>query len=213
MSLIEIHLASVDEVLKTARSVRRKLDLDRHVSDQTILDCIQIATQAPVALGGENWRFLLIRSEEKKKQIAATYREVMTQLTEERGISIKKTHRSLMDNMASMPCLILVFAIGEPGEKISTQTAFYGSVLPAAWSLMLALRARGLGTTWTTLLSSRQEEIREILNVPDGVTHTVMFPVAYTKDAVMKPADRVAPEQVTYLDRWDNQIGQVPSAS
>jgi nitroreductase len=92
--------------------------------------------------------------------------------------------------------------MGRPGESQSQQTAFYGSILPAAWSLMLALRARNLGSTWTTLLSARQEEIAEILDIPDDVTQAVMLPVGYMKEAVLKVADRLPAGDVTFLNRW-----------
>ncbi len=51
-------LESIDTVLKTARSVRRKLDFEREVPLALIEDCIDVATQAPVPLAGESWRFV-----------------------------------------------------------------------------------------------------------------------------------------------------------
>ena len=69
---------------------------------------------------------------------------------------------------------------------------------------MLALRARDLGATWTTLLASRQAEVAEILGIPDSVVNTVMLPVGYTKDAKLKRADRLAAEAVTFWDGWGN---------
>jgi nitroreductase len=80
---------------------------------------------------------------------------------------------------------------------------FYGSVLPAAWSLMLALRSRNLGSTWTSLLASRQQEVGDILEIPEGVVQTVMLPVGYTKDARLRKADRKDAKLVTYWDQWD----------
>ena len=82
------------------------------------------------------------------------------------------------------------------------QLAFFASVLPAAWSLMLALRAKGLGSTWTTLLLGEEAAVAETLGIPDGVTQTVLLPVAYTKDAVLRPANRKPAHEVTYWNRW-----------
>ena len=87
--------------------------------------------------------------------------------------------------------MIFVCAIGTPGDTTSQQIAFFGSILPAAWSLMLAMRARGIGTTWTSLLSSRQEQIGQILGLPEDVLQVVMFPAGFTKNAVLRVADRV----------------------
>jgi hypothetical protein len=61
--------------------------------------------------------------------------------------------------MHDFPLLILVCIEGRPEAlSVAQQVAFYGSVLPAAWSLMLALRARGLGSTWTTLHLLHEDE-------------------------------------------------------
>ena len=194
-----------DHILKTTRSVRRRLDLEREVPDEIIEACIEAAVQAPVGLGGENWRFLIVKEQKIRTEIANHYADIMQDLANQRGIEIKSTHRSLMHNLHDMPCLIFVFAIGEPQETIPQQIAFYGSILPAAWSLMLSLRARDLGSTWTTLLSARQKEISALLSIPDNVTHTVMLPVAYTKNAVLKPADRLSAKDVTFYNRWGEQ--------
>ena len=194
-----------DHLLKTTRSVRRRLDLEREVPDEIIEACIEAAVQAPVGLAGENWRFLIVKDQTTRTEIANHYADIMQDLAHERGIEIQSTHKSLMRNLHHMPCLILIFAIGEPQQTIPQQIAFYGSILPAAWSLMLSLRARDLGTTWTTLLSARQKEISALLSIPDNVTHTVMLPVAYTKNAILKPADRLSAKDVTFYNRWGKQ--------
>ena len=75
-------------------------------------------------------------------------------------------------------------------------------MLPAAWSLMLALRARGLGSTWTTLHLLHEDEAARVLGIPEGVTQTVLLPVAYTRDAVLSAADRRGPAEVTFWNRW-----------
>ena len=64
-----IDLASVDQVLATARSVRRRLDFDRPVAQAEILDCINIATQAPTGLGGESWRFVVVTDPAVKRRL------------------------------------------------------------------------------------------------------------------------------------------------
>ena len=67
---------------------------------------------------------------------------------------------------------------------------------------MLSLRARGIGATWTTLLSSKQSEVAEVLQMPAGTIQTVMLPVGYTKGAVLRRAERQAANEVTYWNRW-----------
>ncbi len=200
----EIHLPSVDTVLATARSVRRKLDFERPVPREVILECIDIATQAPTGLGGESWRFLVVMEPERKRAIAGVYAEVLDELARARGIEVKPTQKALVARLHEIPAMILVCTTAEgPSEEIAGQVAYYGSILPAAWSLMLALRARNLGATWTTLLASRQAQVAEILGIPESVVNTVMLPVGYTKGARLKRADRLSAESVTFWDGWE----------
>jgi nitroreductase len=192
----------VEHVLSTARSVRRRLDFDRPIDIGDLEACIDVAVQAPTGLGGENWRFLVVTDPAVKGQIADIYIEVLNQISQDRGITLKSTHTALMSRLHEIPCMVFVFAIGEPDEAVSGQVGFFGSILPAAWSLMLAMRARGIGTTWTSLLTSKSSEIAEILGVPDGVTQTVMLPAAYTLGAKLKKADRLPAREVTFWNGW-----------
>jgi nitroreductase len=79
----------------------------------------------------------------------------------------------------------------------------WGSILPAAWSFMLALRARGLGSAWTTLHLPSEQEAAELLGVPyERYTQAGLFPVAYTKGTDFKPASRVPARELIHWDRW-----------
>ncbi len=197
-----IDLASVDEVLGTARSVRRKLDFDRPIPQDVLYDCINLATQAPIGLGGENWRFLVIDDPAQKLAIATIYRAVLEDLQQQRGLTLKPTQHALADRLHEMPAMVLVCVGGKPEPELAGQVAFYGSILPAAWSLMLALRARGIGCTWTSLLSSQQEAVAKVLQIPEGVTQTVMLPIGYCKGAKLRKAARLPAQQVTFWNRW-----------
>lgn len=194
----------VEHVLSTARSVRKKLDYDREISREDLEACINVAVQAPTGLAGENWRFLVVTDPAKKQAIADIYCEVLVEIGKNRGVELKSTHNALMARLHEIPAMVFVLAIGESDESTSGQVAFYGSILPAAWSLMLAMRARGIGTTWTTLLTSRAHDVAEILAIPPGVTQTVMLPAAYTKDANLRKADRLPAAKVTFWNSWEN---------
>ena len=198
-----LDIASVDVVLATTRSVRRNLDFDREVPLEVIHDCVNLATQAPTGLGVENWRFVVVVDPGKKSSLAALYKTVLLELANQRGIEVKATQQALVDRLHEIPAMIFVCTTADPpGAVVARQVAYYGSILPAAWSLMLALRARNLGATWTTLLSARQEAVAAILDMPPGVVQTVMLPVAYTKNAKLKKAERLDAAQVTYWDSW-----------
>jgi len=203
---------SVDIALTTTRSVRRRIDWERPVEPEVIERCIDIATQAPTGLDREAWRFLVIRDPERKRRMAELYRRSLAELTGlraeyarrtgSRPPALRQAHRDLADRLHEMPVLILVCMLGRPDDSLARQVGFYGSILPAAWSLMVALRARGLGATWTSLHLVEERATAELLGIPEDVSQTVLLPVGYTRDAVLKPAPRRRAGEVTYWDEW-----------
>ena len=82
------------------------------------------------------------------------------------------------------------------------QASIYGSILPAVWSLMLALRARGVGSAWTTLHIMFEEQAAKILGIPPTVTQTALLPVAYYTGNDFKPAKRLPARKQTHWDTW-----------
>lgn len=198
-----LDLAQFDHLLRTTRSVRRNLDLRRPIERTVLLDCIDNAVQAPTGIAGEFWRFVVVDEPLLKAQLAELYAEVLMELLAQRGMSMKPTHKALVDNLPDMPALVFVCAQGRPAEvSTASEVAFYGSILPAAWSLMLSLRARGIGATWTTLLAARSNEVADILQMPEDQSPLVMLPIGYTKNAVLKPAPRKQAREVTYFNGW-----------
>jgi len=203
------------EVVSTTRSVRRRLDFERPVEREVIERCIEAAVQAPTGLNREAWRFLVLTEPAPKARVGELYRSGFAEISEQvrdqlpepmRGqgsLDERPTYVGLAENLHRMPALILVCSQGRADpSSTAMQVAFYGSVLPAAWSLMLALRAEGLGATWTTLLVTQELAVAEALGIPADVTQTILLPVAYTKGAVLKPAARRGAAEVTYWNRW-----------
>ena len=109
----------------------------------------------------------------------------------------------IADNMHRAPALVIACIEGRV-EKASAleQAGVYGSILPAAWSFMLALRSRGLGTAWTTLHIMYEQEVANILGIPATVTQAALFPVAYFTGDDFKPAKRLPTERFLHWDSW-----------
>ena len=200
----------IDSVLRTTRAVRRRLDLDRPVSDEIILQCIDLAEQAPSGANIASRRWLVIRDAEVKARLAELYRMAgganIIQMAEQlKGSGSHREHTAsssayLAQNMERVPALVIPTIWGE--HDGSGRPGLFDSVIQSAWSFCLALRARGLGTAWTTMIFGKQQELVEILGIPKGVTPIVLLPVAWTIGTDFKPTARRPAPQITWFDQW-----------
>ena len=86
--------------------------------------------------------------------------------------------RYLGEHLGEVPVLVLP-CLRARSLPAGNQAGLWGSILPAAWSFMLAARARGLGTAWTTLHLAHEAEVARILRLPDDVRQAVLIPTAY----------------------------------
>ncbi|MBB3751562.1 nitroreductase [Mycolicibacterium sp. BK634] len=202
---------SIDEVLSTTRAVRRRLDLTRPVERDVVLDCLRLAIQAPTASNDQNWRFMVVTDPDKRAAIAQIYREVGNDYLENAATTesdpqtrrVYESAHALTAVLAKVPVLVIP-CIERPFDANNRLVAAsaWASIIPAAWSFMLALRSRGLGSVWTTLHLAREQEVAELLGIPDTVMQVAMFPVAYTVGTDFKPASRPPPETVTSWNTW-----------
>lgn len=206
------HLAVVDHLLTTTRSVRKRLDFERPVPLEVIERCLEIATQAPSGSNRQGWHFLVITDPAKRQALGELYRRSFDIYNRERSAptdpAAQAEQRKLIDsasylseNMGRAPVLILPCISGR-AESAGAQAGLWGSILPAAWSLMLALRARGLGSAWTTLHLRYEAEAAQMLGIPDTVTQAALLPVAWFKGDDFQPASRLPAREVTYWDSW-----------
>ena len=213
-----IDRVATDKLLTTTRSVRKRLDLTREVEPQVIQDCIDIALQAPTGTNAQNWAFVVITDPAKKKFIADAYRnggEMMAgsgyppplEPGDPREHVMPKVMESagyLGEILEQVPVFVIACVRGrvESVPMVIAQASTYGSILPAAWSFMLALRSRGLGTAWTTIHLFQEQAISELLGIPADWTQTVLFPVAYYTGDDFKPAHRLPSDTMTHWDSW-----------
>ena len=129
------------------------------------------------------------------------------QTPEEWQLNIYDSANYLAGHMHEVPVLIIVSIEWRVEVASSSElSAIYGSILPAAWSLMLALRSRGLGSAWTTLHLDYEAEVAALLGMPEDLTQAVLLPVAYFKGKDFKPARRVPGRQRTYWNTWGNTM-------
>ena len=204
-------VASVDELLSTTRSVRKRLDLDRPVGRDVILECIQLAMQAPTASNAQDWRWLVITDVDKRAAIADIYRSIGADYLAyaAKDASDPQTKRvyasafSLTDTLGKVPVHVIpCLANRIDNSNMLVAASAWASIIPAGWSFLLALRSRGLGSVWTTMHLAKEKEVAEVLGIPETVTQAALFPVAYTIGTDFRPATRPPADTVTYWDSW-----------
>ena len=216
---MDIDVTVADRLLTTTRTVRKRLDFDRAVGPEVLEKCIEIAMQAPTGSNQQHWHFMVVTDPEKKMVVGDCYKRGYYPYREmkdedppayapddprtQRAPLIRDSATYLAENMHRAPALVIACCDGRvENEGVTAQASMYGSILPAAWSLMLALRARGLGAAWTTLHLPNEKEVAELLGIPENVTQAVLMPVAYYTGEGFRPAKRLPARQMIYWNSW-----------
>jgi len=204
---------SPDELLSTTRSVRRRLDLERPVEREVLEECLRLAQQAPTSSYAQNWHFVVVTDAAQRAALGELWRSVAGPYLQHRSAAaaadqqvarIGDAVRHLADHIHEVPVHVVPCVEGRTdGAPAGVQASRWGSIMPAAWSFMLAARARGLGTVWTTFHLRHEREAAEILGIPyDKVMQTALIPVAYTIGTEFKPAARKPLDTMVHWDRW-----------
>jgi nitroreductase len=168
----------------------------------------------------QNWQFLVVTDPATRAALAELYR---------RGFEIYKslpiaatnlpfadparraTQQRVMDSIAylaehihEVPVYVIPCISPRTDEQPPVMhSALWGSIAPAAWSFMLAARARGLGTCWTSFHLMFEEEAAAILGIPFAeVMQAALIPVAHTTGTDFHPAPRDPLDAVVRWERW-----------
>jgi nitroreductase len=207
-----------DELLTTTRSVRRRLDLSRPVERRLVEECLHLAFQAPNGSNLQLYDWVVVDDGTVRTAMAQIYRDGMQDqidggvTTARRDPPGDPTAQSpmaasvfhLRDHLDEVPVLVVPTVSGRlDGVSIFEQASRWGSVLPAVWSFMLALRTRGLGSAWTTVHLHREDAMAELLGIPArDVTQVGLFPVAYTIGTTFGRADRERSASSIHWNHW-----------
>lgn len=210
--------ATPDDLLATTRAVRKRLDFDRPVPRALVEECIDLAFQAPTGSNRQGWSFVIVDDPAKKQAIADLYGKgfdpyvaaAKPQYAEgdtrgQRQGAVTDSATYLRQNFHRAPYLVIPCMEGRLPEQSAafTQAGYWGSILPAFWSFMLAARTRGLGTAWTTLHLAYEREAADILGIPfDKVTQGGLSPLAYTIGDDFKVAPRLDASTLTHWNSW-----------
>ena len=214
-----LDLATVDHLLTTTRSVRKRLDLTRPVEPEVLERCIEIALQAPTGSNGQGWHFVVVTNAPARARLAAVYRrgfEDLAGVYTEGGLPyppgdlrsrqfqrMVESSAHLMEHLHEVPVMVVPCIEGRfETAGVAVQASLYGSIFPAVWSFILALRARGIGSCLTTDHLFYEAEASQILGIPDTVTQVALLPVAYFTGTDFKPAKRLPALDRTHWNKW-----------
>lgn len=210
-----------DELLSTTRSVRKRLDLTRPVERELIEECLAMAQQAPSGGNRQGASFVVVTDPEKRRALGEVYRRGWDRYLSQgilgappapttdparRGLQrrIGSSAKYLADHIGEVPALVVPCHPGRTeGREQIIQASAWGSVLPAVWSFMLAARARGLGTAWTTIHLFYERDAAEILGIPyEEVSQMALIPLAHTIGTGFKAGPREPLDTFVHWDAW-----------
>ena len=207
----ELTVATPDifEAMGTQRAMRR-LKPDP-VPDEYIKKMIWAATRAPNGGNVQPWRFLVIKDTAKKQALQKLYSEQWAKyvgaydlnapMTDEARDSMRRSLERgtyLAEHLHEAPFIIIPcgFLLA-----VNTGIASGSSIYPAIQNLMLAARALGLGTVLTTLHRQREDEVRQLLGIPENAHTAALIPVGWPVGK-FGAGPRRPIEEVTYWDQW-----------
>ena len=208
-------LNETDRLLSTTRAVRKRLDFERPVPRDVLLDCVRLSQQAPTGSNAQSWRWMIVDDPEIRRGLADLYKRGADQYLEAAQANLpeddRQTHRVydsatwLVERLADVPVHVIPCLNGRvpDGAPNVMGASLYGSIFPAVWSFQLALRSRGLGSVLTTLHLIHEKEAASLLGIdPDAVMQVGLLPVAYTRGTDFKPATRGPAEHIVHWNRW-----------
>ena len=211
--------SSPDDLLTTTRSVRRRLDFERPVPRELIEECLDLALQAPNGSNLQLWQWVVVEDRALVEEVARLYNEALAWYSEQvnsgqegmyakgppsRFEQMTESVMHLAENLHRSPALVIPCIAGRLERAgVFQQASMWGSILPATWSFMLALRSRGLGSAWTTVHLHREKETADVLGIPyEQYTQAGIFPVAYTIGTEFRRAVREPVSSVLHWNRW-----------
>lgn len=213
---------TLDELLTTTRTVRRRLDLTRPVEREVLEECMRIAQQAPTGGNRQNWHFVVVTDPGRRAALGELWRRgaetyftlpgslkppkdgTPAEAAQMERIRVSVEH--LVEHIHEVPVHVIPCIRGRTDQAVLpavAQSSTWCSIAPATWSFMLALRARGLGAAWTSFHLFHEQEAAEILGIPYAeVMQTALLPVAYTLGTDFKPARRRPLETMVHWEEW-----------
>lgn len=185
------------------------------IPDQVIWAILDAAVRGPSGGNAQGWGWVVVTDPDVKKQIASWYREgwdkaygsrrstILEQPSGANGLS----HRSflaaehLAQHLEDAP--VWVFPVLRHAAS-SRNPRLGSSIYGAVQQLILAARAYGVGATLTSLYSGHEDDVRQLLGLPDDALTMALVPLGYPERGRWSEPKRRPLEEVVHWERWGN---------
>ena len=174
----------------------------------TLEKLIYTATRASSAGNSQGWEFVVITDPELKRRIGEDVMKGMAPVFANRpeGLDASQTRmydgaQHLAENFARVPAWILGCGRKSYPPQDPQEVFMYASVYPAAQNLIVAARAMGIGTAFTTFHLMAEHTIRELIGIPEDVRLCVSIAAGYP-ERQFKKVNRRPVKDVMHLNRW-----------
>jgi nitroreductase len=214
MAAIELY-----EAMRTLRAVRR-LRPDP-IPDDVLRRVLEAATWAPTGGNRQAWRVIVVKDRMRKQRLGELYKRIalpFMQSYSERLASLPESERAktekmlrsglyLAEHFGEAPVLC-IFCFHPDGLAVTdadlprVSVVGGGSIYPAVQNLLLACRAEGLGCVLTTLLCKAEQDVKEVLAIPQTWGTAAAVPIGYPQLRGHGPISRRPVEEMAFIDSW-----------
>jgi nitroreductase len=229
----------LDDALRTTAAIREFTD--EPVDDETVYQILDAARFAPSGGNRQGWRVILVKDPETRRSLRDLYQAPWARYLAQTAVGLvpwapltdrdaeraaiasapqtpPTTGRSVFtEHLDEVPVLLILLADLHALAAVDRDHDRYtfaggASVYPFAWNVMLAARGHGLGGVMTTMLIHRENEVRELLGVPDSYALAAVIALGHP---VRQPRRlrRSAVEEFTTVDRFAGPVLTGPAAS
>ncbi len=182
------------------------------IADDVVRAILDAAVRGPSGGNYQGWAWIVVRDPEIKKPIADWYREGWNRhygsrrdeiLNAPDGGPMSKRSFLAADHLAAhleeAPVWIIPVMLG---AAKSTNPRLGSSIYGAVQQLMLAARAYGLGSTLTTLHIGHEQDVRELLGLPEDALTMALIPLGYPAKGRWAQPKRRPLDEVVFFDRY-----------
>ena len=178
------------------------------VPDDMIRRLIEAGTKAPSGGNSQGWKFIVITDAATRQAIADFYEDAWEHAygsanPEPPDIQshVRRSADHLARTMADVPVLLMACIEHDGGPSTLGRG---GSIFPAVQNILLAARGMGLGSCLTSLHKRHENEIKELLGIPENVETAALLPVGFPADGNRYgPTRRQPVEEVAFREKWD----------